>query len=75
MTLNNIGTIGLNVTTIKITNITSSQTYSFTHTNGGIVPGGSISLTDPFGWVANTPYKILISSARDTQFETQVVSP
>ena len=75
MTLNNIGTIGINVTTIKITNVTSSQTYSFTHTNGGIAPGGSISLTDPFGWVTNTPYKILISSARDTQFETQVVSP
>ena len=75
MTLNNIGTIGLNVTTIKITNVTSSQTYSFTHTNGGIAPGDSISLTDTFGWIANTPYEILISSARDTQFETQVVSP
>ncbi len=75
MTLNNIGTIGLNVTTIKITNVTSSQTYSFTHTNGGIAPSGTVSLTDNFGWVASTPYKILITSARNTQFETDVVSP
>ncbi len=75
MTLNNIGTIGLNVTGVTITNVTSSQTYSFTHTNGGISPSGTLSLTESFGWVANTPYKILISTARNTQFETQVVSP
>lgn len=75
MTLNNIGTIGLNVTSVIITNVTSSQTYSFTHTNGGISPSGTISLTEPFGWVTNTPYKMLISTERNNQFETQVVSP
>ncbi|MBS3922227.1 MAG: hypothetical protein KGZ37_03665 [Nitrosarchaeum sp.] len=75
MTLNNIGTIGLNVTSVIITNVTSSQTYSFTHTNGGIFPNGTLSLTETFGWVTNTPYKILISTERNNQFETQVVSP
>ena len=75
MTMNNIGTVGLNVTSIQITNITSSQTYSFIHTNGGITPGGMLSINENFGWIADTPYDILITTGRDSQFKTQVVSP
>jgi len=75
ITMNNIGTIGLNVTTLKITNITSSQTYSFSLTDAGIIPSGTLSLNETFGWIADTPYDILIITDRDSQFKTEVLSP
>ncbi len=75
ITMNNIGTIGLNVTEIQITNMTSNTTYPFIHTNGGIKPGTMLSINQTFGWIANTPYEVVIITARDTQFKTQVNSP
>jgi len=75
MTFNNVGTVGLNVTSVQITNVTSGQIYSFIHTDAGIAPDDTISLTENFGWIASTPYNVLITSGRNTQFETQVVSP
>jgi len=75
ITINNFGTIGLNVTTIKITNITSSQSYSYPYTDAGIVTGKTLSLNETFGWIANTPYEVLITTNRDSQFRTEVLSP
>ncbi len=75
ITMNNIGSVGLNVTGIKITNITSSQTYSFPHTDAGIVPSGTLSLNETFGWIPNTPYEVLITTDRDSQFKTEELSP
>ena len=75
ITMNNIGTIGLNVTTIKITNITSSQEYSYPYTDSGIVTGGTLSINQTFGWITNIPYEILITTGRDSQFRTEVLSP
>ncbi len=75
ITMNNIGTVGLNVTEIKITNITSSQKYFFPYTDAGIVSGNTLSLNDTFGWIADTPYEVLITTNRDSQFKTEVLSP
>ena len=75
ITINNIGTIGLNVTTIKIKNITSSQEYSYPYTDSGIVSGDTLSINQTFGWITNTPYEILITTGRDSQFRTEVLSP
>ena len=75
ITMNNIGTIGLNVTTIKITNITSSQWYSYPYTDSGIITGDTLSINQTFGWISNTPYEILITTGRDSQFRTEVLSP
>jgi len=75
ITMNNIGTIGYNVTTIKITNITSSQWYSYPYTDSGIVTGDTLSINQTFGWITNIPYEILITTGRDTQFRTEVLSP
>lgn len=75
ITMNNIGTVGLNVTKIEIKNINSLVTSSFTYNNGGIVPGGTLSLEETFSWVANTPYAVTITTERDSQFKTEVVSP
>jgi len=75
ITMNNIGTIGFNVTTIKITNITSSQEYSYPYTDSGIITGNTLSINQTFGWITNIPYEILITTGRDTQFRTEVLSP
>jgi len=75
VTMNNIGIIGLNVTTIKITNITSSQEYSYSYTDSGIVTGDTLSINQTFGWITNIPYEILITTGRDTQFRTESLSP
>jgi len=75
ITINNIGTIGLNVTTIKITNITSSQEYSYPYTDSGIITGDTLSINQTFGWITNIPYEILITTGRDSQFRTEVLSP
>ena len=75
VTINNIGTVGLNVTEIAITNITSGQNYYFPNTNGGIVPGGTFSVNETFGWVSNISYDVVITTGRDSQFKTQVVAP
>jgi len=75
ITMNNIGTIGLNVTTIKITNITSSQEYSYPYTDSGIFTGNTLSINQTFGWITNIPYEILITTGRDTQFRTESLSP
>lgn len=75
ITMNNIGTIGINVTKIQITNMTSSKTYEFKHTNGGIKPGGVLSLKENFGWTTKIPYNIVVFTGRDSQFNTQVNAP
>ena len=75
ITMNNIGTVGLNVTEIKITNITSSQVYYFTQTDAGIVSGDTLSLNETFGWIADTPYEVLITTDRGNQFRMEATSP
>jgi hypothetical protein len=75
ITMNNIGTIGINVTKIQITNTTSNQIYSFTHTNGGIKPGATLSLKESFGWKTQIPYEITVFTERDSQFKTSVNGP
>jgi archaellum component FlaF (FlaF/FlaG flagellin family) len=75
ITMNNIGTVGLNVTGINIKNINSLATSSFAHKNGGIVPGGTLSLKETFSWTTKTPYEVTVTTGRDSQFKTQVLSP
>jgi len=75
ITMNNIGIISLNVTSMVITNITSSQSYSFTYTDSGIITDNTLSLNETFAWIADTPYKILITTERGTQFKMDAVSP
>jgi len=75
ITMNNIGTIGLNITKIQITNMTSNQIYLFTHTNGGIGPSKTLSLKENFGWKTKIPYEITVFTNRDSQFKTQVNAP
>ena len=75
ITMNNIGTIGLNVTEIKITDTGSGQVNYFTYTDAGIITGNTFSVNETLSWVANTPYDIFITTNRDNQYKIEATSP
>ena len=71
ITLNNVGTIGLNVTSIKIDNKTDGTIDQINQTNNAVLPGKTQSYKIKFGWQSNVPIKILITTARDNIFTTE----
>ena len=77
VTLTNTGILGLNVTTIQVTNVTGSNNTSFNYdyTDIGIVKSGTISKNVTYPWQSNDELDILIFTARGNQFITQVVVP
>lgn len=78
ITFNNIGILGLNVTSIQITNVTgSNNTLAFDkdYTNLGIVKSDVISLNVTYPWDNDDELDILVFTARGNQFITQEVAP
>jgi hypothetical protein len=78
VTLTNTGILGLNVTTIQVTNVTgSNNTLAFNsdYTDMGIVKSGTISKNVTYPWQSNDELDILIFTERGNQFITQVVVP
>jgi hypothetical protein len=77
MTMSNTGTVGLNVTEIKIQNMNSGQTYTYEKTDAGIVQGGEISFNQTMSpdWETGTPYDIFITTNRGNIFNAEVLSP
>lgn len=71
ITLNNVGTIGLNVTSIKLDNKTDGTIESTTVTNNAVLPGKTKSYQIQFAWQSGTPVKIFITTARDNIFTTE----
>lgn len=75
ITMGNTGTLGLNVTEVKIQNIDSGQYFTYPKTDGGIITGGELSLNETLSWVADTPYDIFITTGRGNIFDAEVLSP
>jgi len=85
VTLANIGILGLNVTTIRVTNVTAGNTTYFdypyadngdaTYTDMGIVKSGSFSKNVTYQWQSGDELNILVFTNRGNQFITQVVAP
>lgn len=77
VTLANTGVLGLNVTEIRITNVTGTNNTSFSNyfTNGGIPKSGSFSANATYAWQSNDILDILIFTERGNQFTTQVIVP
>ena len=71
ITLNNVGTIGLNVTSIKLDNKTDGTIESTTQTNDAVLPGKTKSYQIQFAWQPSIPVKIFITTARDNIFTTE----
>jgi len=71
ITLNNVGTIGLNVTSIKIDNKTDGIIDQINQTDDAVLPGKSKSYKIKFGWQPTVPIKFFITTARDNIFVTE----
>jgi len=71
ITLNNVGTIGLNVTSIKIDNKTDGTIDQINQTNDAVLPGKTQSYKIKFGWQSSVPIKIFITTARDNIFTVE----
>lgn len=79
VTLGNVGLLGLNVTSIQITNVTGTNNTvivpSYDFTDGGIVKSGSLSLNVTYPWDDGDELDVLVFTDRGNQFITQVVVP
>ena len=72
VTLSNVGTIGLNVTEIKIEN--STDVLSLAITDGGIVSGGDYSIQESFAYDPNETTDFSIITDRGNIFTAQEVT-
>ncbi len=77
VTLTNIGILGLNVTTIRVTNVTAGNTdyVDYQYTDLGIIKSGSISQNVTYPWQSGDELDVLVFTGRGNQFITQVVAP
>ena len=77
VTIANIGILGLNVTTIQISNVTDTNNTSFTYgfTNGGIAKSNTLSFNVTYPWQSSDELDILVFTSRENQFITQVIAP
>ncbi len=77
VTLGNIGILGLNVTTIRVTNVTAGNTtyFDYDYTDMGIIKSESISQNVTYQWQSGDELDVLVFTGRGNQFITQVVAP
>jgi hypothetical protein len=77
VTLSKIGILGLNVTTIRVTNVTLGNTTSFDYdyTDLSIIKSESISQNVTYPWQSGDELDILVFTGRGNQYVTQVVAP
>ncbi len=72
VTLNNVGTVGLNVTNIEIKN--STDVLYLTITDGGIVSGNDYSIQESFVYDPNETTDFTITTNRGNIFTAQEVT-
>ena len=77
VTMANIGILGLNVTSIQVTNVTGTNNTSFTYsyTDGGIIKSGSLSLNATYPWQSADELDVIVFTNRGNQFISQVAAP
>jgi len=69
ITMNNVGTIGLNVTEIQLGN--STTTHTITQYNEPVLPGQTLSKQISYDWQNNATVQVLIKTARDNFFKAE----
>ena len=77
VTIANIGILGLNVTSIQVTNTTANNNTSFTYTytDAGVVTSESLSLNATYSWLSGDELDVILFTNRGNQFVSQVVAP
>jgi hypothetical protein len=75
VTVANIGILGLNVTTIQVTNTTGTNntSFSYSYTDGGIPTGDSFSFNATYPWQSSDELDVRIFTDRGNQFLSQVI--
>jgi len=78
VTVANIGILGLNITSIQVTNTTGTNntlasTQSFTAS--GVVTGDSFSLNATYPWQSSDELDVRIFTDRGNQYLSQVIAP
>jgi archaellum component FlaF (FlaF/FlaG flagellin family) len=71
ITVNNAGSIWLNVTKIQISS--SGETKEFLFHSASVAPNKSNSTTISYNWVDNTPVDVIVTTARGSIYRTQVM--
>ena len=69
ITMNNVGTIGLNVTEIHLGNAT--KTHQIIQKNNPVLAGQTISYQEYYDWQNNATVQVLIKTARDNFFKAE----
>lgn len=72
-TVNNVGTVGINVITITISDY--HQTISYPIASGKINPHSSSLFSEPFQYVSGKTVTIQVITGRGTTISTQVLPP
>jgi hypothetical protein len=76
VTMSNVGTLGLNVTEMKLADgVSLTDLKFFYYTNGGIVTSKSFSTNATYPWVSGNDYDITVYTKRGNQFTTSVIAP
>jgi len=77
VTVANIGILGLNVTSIQVTNTTLSNNTAlpYPYQNEGVNTGDSLSLNATYAWQSGDELSIRVFTDRGNQFLTQVIVP
>lgn len=73
ITMNNPGSVGLNVTQIQLITSAGTVTQQFTHQQ--VFPKNSASVQFSYPYTSKTPVNIYITTARSSIFTTQVLTP
>jgi len=72
VTVNNVGTIGFNVTEIRIQN--STDTLFFYYSGGGVPTGGDYSIEESYNWDAGETVDFRITTGRGNLYTAQEVT-
>lgn len=78
VTVANIGILGLNITSIQVTNTTGTNNTAlpvYPYTNAGIITGDSLSLNTTYPWQSDDELSVRIFTDRGNQFVSQVIAP
>ncbi len=70
ITLTNVSTLGITLTEIELVN--STGTHTITIVSGDLLPNEVFSLEENYGWTSSTETDLIVTTARENIFTTQV---
>ena len=70
ITLTNVSTLGITLTEIELVN--STGTHTITIISGDLLPNEVFSLEENYGWTSSTETDLIVTTARENIFTTQV---